>query len=109
MRKTWLNVGQSQGSHTLLRPYTKRIVTSHIVPEMSNIPCAFDRLSMYHGSSLPPSRYALRFFDGAGLAASLETSLAEAEGFASPSRAGHNGRPNRVHLPGAQQQVTGVA
>ena len=26
------------------------------VPEMSNIPCAFERASMYHGSSLPPSR-----------------------------------------------------
>ena len=33
------------------------MVTSHMVPEMSNIPEALERPSMYQGMSLPPSRY----------------------------------------------------
>ena len=37
----------------LFRPYTTQSATSHIVPEMSNMPDAFDRLSMYQGRDLP--------------------------------------------------------
>lgn len=42
----------------LFNPYTNNAVTSHIVPEISNIPEALDKPSKYHGNLFPPSKYS---------------------------------------------------
>ncbi len=46
----------------LFSPYTNVMVTSHMVPEISNIPEAFDNPSIYQGSLFSPSRYEDLFF-----------------------------------------------
>ena len=47
----------------LFNPYTTVMATSHTVPEMSNMPEAFDNPSMYHGMLFPPSRYDSKLRD----------------------------------------------
>ena len=54
--KTWFQTGQSQGIQALFNPYTKRIITVHIVPLMSHIPEALDKPSMYHFMVFPPRK-----------------------------------------------------
>ena len=54
--KTWFHTGQSHGIQALLRPYTNKIMTVHMVPLMSHMPEALDNPSMYHFMVLPPRK-----------------------------------------------------
>jgi hypothetical protein len=56
IKKIWLNTGHNHGNQTLFKPYTNNMVTSHMVPDISNIPDAFESPSRYQGNLFPPSR-----------------------------------------------------